>query len=80
RLYGAGASPQSSVARARLTRFAAERPDVQLEVVDALAEPARALADAIVVTPTLLRIAPQPIHRIFGNLTGVEDLLAALGL
>jgi circadian clock protein KaiB len=51
-----------------------------IEVVDVFAEPKRALADGIFLTPTLIRVTPSPIKRIVGTLSHVEPVLAALGL
>ena len=51
----------------------------RLEVVDLLLHPARALADGIIVTPTLLKVAPLPVRRIIGNLSETEQVLLALG-
>jgi circadian clock protein KaiB len=49
-----------------------------LEVVDILQDPQRALADGILVTPTLARLAPAPVIRIIGNLSQTEKVLQAL--
>ena len=35
----------------------------QIEVVDLIEDPQRALADAVIVTPTLLRVMPLPVQR-----------------
>jgi circadian clock protein KaiB len=51
----------------------------ELEIVDLLEHPRRALADAIVVTPTLLKLAPLPIQRVIGNLSDTNQVLLALG-
>ena len=51
-----------------------------LEVVDLLLEPDRALADGIIVTPTLVRLAPKPELRILGFLSDPARVRAALGL
>ena len=79
RLYVAGDAPNSARARDNLDRFCqAHLPDRhQIEVVDVLAKPDRALADRILVTPTLLRVAPRPDRRIIGNLSDTEAVLRA---
>jgi circadian clock protein KaiB len=82
RLYVAGKSPNSVRA---ITNLQAICRDFladgcwQLEVVDIFAEPARAVADHILVTPTLLKLTP-PIMSIIGDLSRRETVLAALGL
>ena len=52
----------------------------EVEVVDVLREPKRALADGILMTPTLVRLAPLPVVRIVGTLSDPQPLLQALGL
>lgn len=50
-----------------------------LENVDLPLFPARAIADGIVVTPTLLQQSPAPVQRVIGNLSDSLLLLHALG-
>ncbi len=49
-----------------------------LEVVDILQDPQRALADGILVTPTLVKLAPPPRAQIVGNLSQTGKVLEAL--
>ncbi|HEY8101136.1 MAG TPA: circadian clock KaiB family protein [Burkholderiaceae bacterium] len=51
-----------------------------VELVDILNEPLRALSDGIIVTPTLVRVSPPPIRQIVGNLCDTEAVLQTLGL
>jgi circadian clock protein KaiB len=51
----------------------------ELEIVDLLTEPSRALTDGIVVTPTLLKLSPLPVQRLVGNLSDAGQLLLTLG-
>ena len=81
RLYVAGNAPNSlrAVANARALcdeHFSAAH---ELEIVDLLKQPARALADGIIVTPTLLKLHPLPVQRIIGNLSDTSRVLLALG-
>jgi circadian clock protein KaiB len=46
----------------------------ELEVVDVLQDPARAEAEHILMTPTLVIKLPAPERRIFGDLDNVEKL------
>jgi circadian clock protein KaiB len=82
RLYVAGRLPCSIEAEANLDRLCAEqdgdRPGV--EIVDVLLEPERALSDGIIVTPTLVRVAPLPAVQILGALSNLRLVRAALGL
>jgi circadian clock protein KaiB len=52
----------------------------RIEVIDILKEPLRALAEAVLVTPTVVRISPAPEQQIIGDLSEEEEVLYALGL
>jgi len=52
----------------------------QIEIVDVLKEPGRALADSIFMTPTLIKLGPTPKRRIVGTLAQTQTVLLALGL
>ncbi len=82
RLYVAGDSPNSTQARANLqTLCATYLPDRhEIEVVDVLCDPKRALADGILLTPTLIKYSPPPIRKIIGNLSQTQTVLTALAL
>ena len=82
RLYLAGGAPNSVRALANLYAICRRHyPEShRIEVVDVLQEPMRALAEAILVTPTLVRISPAPELQIIGNLSDEEEVLRALGL
>lgn len=82
RLYLAGGAPNSVRALANLHAFCGKHfPGThRIEVIDVLLEPLRALEDAILVTPTLLKISPAPDMQIIGNLSAEEEVLRALGL
>ena len=82
RLYLAGGAPNSVRALANLyalcrTHFPESH---RIEVIDVLEEPLRALAEAILVTPTLVKVSPAPEVQIIGNLSDEEEVLRALGL
>lgn len=81
RLYVAGNAPNSlrAVANARAIceeHFASAH---DLEIVDLLEEPMRAVADGIIVTPTLLKLFPLPILKVIGTLSARQQVLLALG-
>lgn len=79
-LYIAGNAPNSVRALANAKALCDEYfSGYELEVVDLLKEPARALADAIIVTPTLVKLRPLPVQRIIGNLSDAEQLHLTLG-
>ena len=82
RLYVAGDAPNSARARANLTRLLSNLDPAryELEVVDCLDEPARALGDGVLVTPTLLRVDPPPQRTIVGSLSAADHVADALDL
>jgi len=82
RIYLAGGAPNSVRALANLYAICRRHfPEShRIEVVDVLKEPLRALAEAILVTPTVVKISPAPEQQIIGNLSEEEEVLRALGL
>ena len=82
RLYVAGDAPNSIRALANLYAICREHfPEChRIEVIDVVKEPHRALADAILVTPTTVKLLPQPAQRIIGDLSEESELLLALAL
>lgn len=82
RLFLAGDAPISVQALANLYAICRKHfPEChRIEVIDVLKEPRRALAEAILVTPTVVRISPAPELRIIGDLSEEDKVLRALGL
>jgi circadian clock protein KaiB len=82
RLYVAGDALNSAQALANLTALCLEHlPDRhEIEVVDVVREPKRALVDGIFMTPTLVKLAPSPVRMIVGTLSQTQSVLQALGL
>jgi len=82
RLYVAGDAPNSLQAIANLTRICEThlpgRHDI--EIVDVLLDPKRALTEAVYMTPMLVTDSPYPGHRIVGTLSNTEPILQILGL
>jgi circadian clock protein KaiB len=79
-LYIAGNSVHSLHAIANLNALCeAHFPQAHdLEIVDMLAHPHRALADGVLVTPTLLKLRPSPVQRIVGGLYDASLVLRVL--
>jgi circadian clock protein KaiB len=81
RLYIAGMSQNSVLAQNNIRDYCRmhipDRHDI--EIVDVLEDHQRALSDGVLVTPTLVRLAPMPECRIVGNLNNSEWLISALG-
>jgi circadian clock protein KaiB len=82
RLYVAGDSPNSVLARRHLAEAVARFAEsaIALDVIDVLHAPERALADGVFVTPTLIRVAPGPEKRAIGNLRERSALDAILSV
>ncbi|MGA2777149.1 MAG: circadian clock KaiB family protein [Steroidobacteraceae bacterium] len=82
RLYVAGDTPNSALAIANLRAFCrAQLTDRHsIDIVNVFQEPTRALADNILMTPTLIKLAPPPVRRIVGTLSQVQPIFHALGL
>ncbi|MDB4957070.1 MAG: hypothetical protein JWO36_4639 [Myxococcales bacterium] len=82
RLYIAGNAPNSvrAIANVKAICEAHLSSNHDLEVVDLMAHPKRALADGVIVTPTLLKLEPLPIQRVIGNLSDTEQVLSALAI
>lgn len=80
RLYIAGHAANSVHALSILTALCNEHFPAahDLEVVDVLDHPQRALADGVIVTPTLLKLRPTPVQRIVGGLSDTSQLLRVL--
>ncbi len=83
RLYVAGDAQNSAQAVANLNTFGRlhleNRHDI--EIVNVFQDPKRALKDGILMTPTLVKVAPVPApKRIVGTLSQSAPLLQALGL
>ena len=82
RLYVANSAPNSIKAIANLEAICKKHlaEGFKLEVIDVLEFPLRALADGILVTPSLSKIAPSPGTKIVGNLSDRVNVLQALGI
>jgi circadian clock protein KaiB len=82
RLYVASGSANSALAMQNFTAICRTYLPGKYEVehIDVFREPKRALADLVVMTPTLIRLAPLPTCRIVGTLADRPTVLDALGL
>ncbi|MDP3716910.1 MAG: circadian clock KaiB family protein [Acidobacteriota bacterium] len=82
RLYVTGDGPNSSLAVANLKALCqahlAKRH--QIEIIDLLLHPDRALEDQVMLTPTLVKLSPRPVRRVIGNLSQEATVLQACGL
>ncbi len=82
RLYVAGGAPNSIQAIANLEAIcqAHLKEGYKLEIVDVFEQPLRALADGVVVTPSLAKLAPSPTASVIGNLSDRSSVMRALGI
>jgi len=82
RLYTTGDTQNSTEARVNLAAICRHHlpGQYEIEIVDVLKDPQRALADGIFMTPTLVKLAPSPKQRIVGTLSETEMVSQALGL
>ncbi len=80
RLYITGVAPNSMRAVENLRALCAAHfgDRYRLEIVDVLREPLRALSDNVLVTPTLVRLAPGARTSVVGDLSDERKVLAAL--
>jgi circadian clock protein KaiB len=80
RLYVAGNAPNSARARANLRRLLndVDPASYELEVIDCLEEPLRVLQDGVLVTPTLVRVEPEPLQTVVGTLSALDRVAEAI--
>ena len=81
-LYIANSAPNSVRAIANLEAICNEhlKDNFKLEIIDVLEYPLRALADGIIVTPSLAKLSPSPAAKVVGNLSDKGSVLRALGI
>jgi len=82
RLYISGLSPNSVQAVANLNALCREHlaGRHEIEIVDVLKDPKRALSDSVLLTPTLVKLSPAPERKMVGALSSKEAVLDMLGL
>lgn len=82
RLYVAGDALNSAQAVVNLRALClAHLPERHaIEIIDVFRAPQRALVDGIFMTPTLVKLTPEPGRSIVGSLSHTARVLQALGL
>jgi circadian clock protein KaiB len=80
RLYIAGQTAKSVTAIANLQRICKTHLGGQysIELIDLIKSPQLAAADQIFALPTLVRLLPEPIKKIIGDLSNEDRVLAGL--
>lgn len=82
RLFITGSTPRSIRALENMRKICEEnlRGQYDLEVIDVYQDPAATKELQIVATPTLVKILPEPLRRIIGDLSDTERVFAGLNL
>ena len=82
RLFITGSTPRSTRAIENMRRICTENLEghFDLEVVDVYQNPEATKEFQIIATPTLVKILPEPLRRIIGDLSDRERVLAGLDL
>jgi len=82
RLFVTGTTVRSQRAITNMRKICEERLQgrYDLEVIDVYQNPAATREYQIVATPTLIKILPQPLRRIIGDLSSREKVISGLNL
>jgi circadian clock protein KaiB len=84
RLYVMGGTPASQNAIKDLKKVLetekSTKGNYELDVIDVLKHPQLADDEKIIATPALLKVLPEPIRRILGDLSDREKVLVGLDL
>ena len=75
---GTSPSERAILALDRVRELLADDSDV--EIVDLRDRPEVAEAERILATPLLVRLQPEPVRRVIGDLSDPERVLTSLGL
>jgi circadian clock protein KaiB len=80
RLYIAGQTPRSIAAFANLKKFCEEHlaGRYRIEIIDLVQNPQLAAGDQILAVPTLVRLLPDPVRKIIGDLSNTDRVLVGL--
>ena len=82
RLFITGTTPRSTRAIENMRKICAENlaGKYNLEIVDVYEHPEATRELQVVATPTLVKILPEPLRRIIGDLSDKERVLAGLNI
>jgi circadian clock protein KaiB len=81
-LFITGSTPRSATALENMHRICEEKLHglYDLEVIDVYQNPEATKTMQIVATPTLVKVLPEPLRRIIGDLSNEERVLAGLNI
>lgn len=82
RLFVTGQTVRSQHAIANMRKICKDHLDgrYDLEVIDVYQEPEKTKDFQIVATPTLVKVLPEPLRKIIGDLSDQEKVLAGLNI
>ncbi len=82
RLFITGSTARSTRAIENMRRICEEnlKGQYELEVIDVYQDPEATRDLQIIATPTLVKLLPEPLRRIIGDLSDEERVLAGLDL
>ncbi|MCB0197669.1 MAG: circadian clock protein KaiB [Anaerolineae bacterium] len=82
KLYITGQTPRSQLAIANLRHICEQslQGQYRLVIIDIQEQPQLAEDERILATPTLIKELPEPIRRIIGDLSDVDQVLFGLDL
>ena len=82
RLFVSGATARSTRAIANLRRVLEQEVPgrYDLEVIDIYHDPEGAREHQVIAAPTLVKLLPEPVRRIIGDLSDRERVLRGLGI
>ena len=82
RLYITGSTPRSARAIENMRRICEEHlaGRYDLEVIDIYQRPEAAREFQLIAAPTLVRLLPEPLRRIIGDLSDLDKVLQGLDL
>lgn len=82
RLYVTGATSRSARAIENLRRFCEEELAgcYELEIIDIYQNPEAAREAQVIAAPTLIKMQPEPVRRIIGDMTNEERMRRGLNI
>jgi circadian clock protein KaiB len=82
KLFVAGNTENSTQAMTNLNALCAEflPQNCEIEIIDVFRDPKLATAAGVFMTPTLLKVSPEPRRTVVGTLSETGPVLQALGL
>ena len=82
RFFITGQTPRSTTAIANIRKICDEHLEgrYSLDVVDIYQHPEMAVSAQIIAAPTVVKMLPEPLRRIIGDLSDVDKVLVGLDL